>query len=202
MGGTVTKLTLLSFCMMVLSSLVIAWEDIYFLLSSLWINQPISQENHQFVFSGYVWMIMNCFCSSAYVLGTQKRIKSGHFTDFDAMFYNDLLGIPFLIICTLIIDDWSKENISRNTYGKRIEPFVAILLSGIFSSGIAYTSLWCIRVTSSTTYSSNWRKRKFFSGLNNLHHLVQEKALLVLLSLHKICWVSVETFVHEISDFF
>ncbi|CCJ29986.1 unnamed protein product [Pneumocystis jirovecii] len=138
---------------MVLSSLIVAWEDLYFLLSSLWINKSASQKNSQLISSGYIWMITNCFCSSAYVLGTRKRIKSGHFTDFDAMFYNDLLGIPFLIICTLIIDDWSKENILRNTYGKIFEPVVAILLSGVFSAGIAYTSLWCIRATSSTTYS-------------------------------------------------
>ncbi|KAG4306465.1 hypothetical protein PORY_000453 [Pneumocystis oryctolagi] len=153
MGGTVSIVTLLSFFMMVLSSLIIAWEDLYFLLSSLFVLKPFSKENYIFLHYGYIWMLMNCFCSSVYILGTRKKMKLKRFTDFDAMFYNDLLGIPLLIICTLTIDDWSNENIARNMHGKKIISMISILLSGILSSGISYTSLWCIRVTSSTTYS-------------------------------------------------
>ncbi|KAG4302111.1 hypothetical protein PCK1_001670 [Pneumocystis canis] len=167
MGIPVSKLTLLSFCMMILSSFVAAWEDLYSLILSLLLRQPILQENHLFMYSGYIWMITNCFCSSAYVLEMRKRMKSNHFTDLDGMlfpyycpsesylaiFYNGLLGIPFLIICTLTMDNWNSENISRNSNDKKVLPIITILLSGIFSAGISYTSLWCVRVTSSTTYS-------------------------------------------------
>ncbi|KAG5436877.1 hypothetical protein PCANB_001630 [Pneumocystis canis] len=153
MGIPVSKLTLLSFCMMILSSFVAAWEDLYSLILSLLLRQPILQENHLFI--------------SAYVLEMRKRMKSNHFTDLDGMlfpyycpsesylaiFYNGLLGIPFLIICTLTMDNWNSENISRNSNDKKVLPIITILLSGIFSAGISYTSLWCVRVTSSTTYS-------------------------------------------------
>ncbi|KTW25615.1 hypothetical protein T552_03475 [Pneumocystis carinii B80] len=150
MGGSVSKLALLSFFMMILSSLMIAWDDLYSLLSGLWFRRSFLLD-HSFLYYGYLWIITNCICSSAYVLETRKKIKSGHFTDFDSMFYSNLLGIPILIICTLTMDDWSSQNITLNKIN--IIPIISILLSGIFSAGIGYTSLWCIRVTSSTTYS-------------------------------------------------
>ncbi|QSL65351.1 hypothetical protein MERGE_002661 [Pneumocystis wakefieldiae] len=150
MGGSVSKVTLLSFFMMILSSFMVAWEDLYSLLTGLWLRQSFLLD-HSFLYYGYLWIITNCICSSAYVLEIRKKNKSNHSTNFDAMFYSNLLGIPILIVCSLILDDWSSENIARNRIN--IISITAILLSGIFSAGLGYTSLWCIRVTSSTTYS-------------------------------------------------
>jgi GDP-mannose transporter len=71
-----------------------------------------------------------------------------------AMFYNNLLSIPVLIVFTFLVEDWSLENINKNfpTF-ERNAIVTAMVLSGLSSVFISYTSAWCVRVTSSTTYS-------------------------------------------------
>jgi GDP-mannose transporter len=70
------------------------------------------------------------------------------------MFYNNLLSIPVLVVFTLLVEDWSSENISRNfPPADRSNILTAMILSGLSSVFISYTSAWCVRVTSSTTYS-------------------------------------------------
>lgn len=70
------------------------------------------------------------------------------------MFYNNLLSIPVLIVATLLVEDWSSENITRNfPVDNRSNIMIAMILSGLSSVFISYTSAWCVRVTSSTTYS-------------------------------------------------
>jgi UDP-galactose transporter len=82
-GGSVTGLTLFSFGLMVMSSIIAAWADIQHALdSSLGVDatSKISTLN-----AGYIWMMINCICTSSYVLGMRKRIKLTNFKDFDSM---------------------------------------------------------------------------------------------------------------------
>lgn len=70
------------------------------------------------------------------------------------MFYNNLLSIPVLLLCSLFLEDWSSANISSNfPEERRTNLMLAMLFSGLSSVFISYTSAWCVRVTSSTTYS-------------------------------------------------
>lgn len=70
------------------------------------------------------------------------------------MFYNNLLTIPVLIVCTLLTEDWSSANIAKNfPIETRNSLFVGMIYSGLCAIFISYCSAWCIRVTSSTTYS-------------------------------------------------
>jgi UDP-galactose transporter len=70
------------------------------------------------------------------------------------MFYNNLLSIPILFIGSILVEDWSSENISRNfPVENRNSLIMAMVLSGLSSVFISYTSAWCVRTTSSTTYS-------------------------------------------------
>ncbi|KAB8078014.1 GDP-mannose transporter [Aspergillus leporis] len=149
-GGSVTGLTLFSFGLMVLSSIVAAWADIkHAVESSGDTSSKVSTLN-----SGYIWMLINCLCTSSYVLGMRKRIKLTNFKDFDTMFYNNLLSIPVLLVLTGLMEDWSSANITRNFPPvDRNSIMFAMILSGLSSVFISYTSAWCVRVTSSTTYS-------------------------------------------------
>lgn len=71
-----------------------------------------------------------------------------------AMFYNNLLTIPVLIVCSLLVEDWSSDNFARNfPIDTRNKIFVGMVYSGLAAIFISYCSAWCIRVTSSTTYS-------------------------------------------------
>ncbi|VEU19372.1 DEKNAAC100891 [Brettanomyces naardenensis] len=140
-GGEVTTLALGSFALMVFSSIVATLGD----------------KNSQGALElniGYFWMFTNCFASASFVLFMRKRIKLTNFKDFDTMFYNNVLSIPILLVASVILEDWSSENLNLNfPEESRLAVIAAMVFSGASSVGISYCSGWCIRVTSSTTYS-------------------------------------------------
>lgn len=70
------------------------------------------------------------------------------------MFYNNVLSIPILLAASVFIEDWSSENVGKNfPTEQRNNLIMAMIFSGLSSVFISYTSAWCVRVTSSTTYS-------------------------------------------------
>lgn len=70
------------------------------------------------------------------------------------MFYNNLLSIPILLIGSLLLEDWSSTNLAVNFPPGRQGPMVAAMIfTGLSSIFISYSSAWCVRATSSTTYS-------------------------------------------------
>lgn len=140
-GGEVTHMALGSFVLMVFSSVVACLGDKN---SSGALNLNV----------GYIWMFTNCFASASFVLFMRKRIKLTNFKDFDTMFYNNVLSIPILLVSSLLLEDWSPENLNKNfPPDNRLAVISAMIFSGASSVGISYCSGWCIRVTSSTTYS-------------------------------------------------
>ncbi|KIN06188.1 hypothetical protein OIDMADRAFT_190149 [Oidiodendron maius Zn] len=154
-GGNVTASALFSFGLMVLSSVVAAWADIQHALygnsdsESIEAAMAISTLN-----AGYAWMGMNVFCTAAYVLSMRKVIKKMNFKDWDTMFYNNLLTIPVLFACSFIFENWTRDNIQKNfPIESRNSLILGMIYSGLATIFISYCSAWCIRVTSSTTYS-------------------------------------------------
>jgi GDP-mannose transporter len=70
------------------------------------------------------------------------------------MFYNNLLTIPILLVASLVAEDWSSANIAKNFPPESRNALIfAMIFTGLSSVFISYTSAWCVRVTSSTTYS-------------------------------------------------
>ena len=70
------------------------------------------------------------------------------------MFYNNLLTIPLVIICSLIVEDWSAANVAKNFPPEsRTQLLFAMVVTGVSTVFISYTSAWCVRVTSGATYS-------------------------------------------------
>lgn len=152
-GGSVTPMTLFSFMIIVLSSVVAAWSDISIAKSAAAELGEVASA-YSSLNVGYFWMFCNCMSNAGFVLVLRKRIKLTNFSDLDTMFYNNLLSIPVLLVGSLIFEDWSSENVARNfPVDSRNAVFALMVLSGLFSLGISYTSGWCVRVTSSTTYS-------------------------------------------------
>jgi GDP-mannose transporter len=70
------------------------------------------------------------------------------------MFYNNLLTIPVLLLCSFIFENWTHDNIALNfPIESRNNLIIGFVYSGLATIFISYCSAWCIRVTSSTTYS-------------------------------------------------
>ncbi|KAL8693662.1 MAG: hypothetical protein Q9218_001572 [Villophora microphyllina] len=153
-GGSVTGMALFSFGLMVLSSVIAAWADIQHALQNYGHSESEASARVSTLNAGYMWMLVNCICSAAYVLGMRKRIKLTNFKDFDTMFYNNVLSIPILLIASLLAENWSSANIESNFPPlQRNRIVLAMIFSGLSSVFISYTSAWCVRITSSTTYS-------------------------------------------------
>ena len=54
----------------------------------------------------------------------------------------------------MLTEDWSAENFAQNLPAEqRTSMLIGIFYSGLAAIFISYCSAWCIRVTSSTTYS-------------------------------------------------
>lgn len=71
-----------------------------------------------------------------------------------AMYYNNLLTIPVLIVASILTEDWSGVNFAKNfPVESRNSIIIGMIYSGLCAMFISYCSAWCIRVTSSTTYS-------------------------------------------------
>ena len=83
-GGSVTGMALFSFGLMVLSSVVAAWADIKHALETYGHASDVASDKVSTLNAGYMWMMFNCFCSAAFVLGMRKRIKLTGFKDFDS----------------------------------------------------------------------------------------------------------------------
>ena len=79
-------MALFSFGLMVLSSVIAAWADVQHALQSFGHASTEASSKISTLNSGYMWMMFNCFCSAAYVLGMRKRIKLTNFKDFDSKF--------------------------------------------------------------------------------------------------------------------
>lgn len=89
-GGSVTAMALFSFGLMVLSSVIAAWADIQHALSSFGHASTEASEQIATLNAGYMWMLVNCLSSAAYVLAMRKRIKLTNFKDFDSTFPTSL----------------------------------------------------------------------------------------------------------------
>jgi len=163
-NGRITGLTMVAFLLMVLSSILAAWTDVNSVTDTSDVLPPASAAMGidldlvsamvQRLNIGYCWMVLNCLTSASYVLLMRKRIKTTGFSDWDTMFYNNMLSIPVLVVFSVISEDWGSENLVRNFPEEtRNVLLFAIGFSGAAAVGISYTTAWCVRTTSSTTYS-------------------------------------------------
>lgn len=113
------------------------------------------------------------------ILLMRSRIKTTGFSDWETMFLNNLMSIPVVLVLSLFVEGWSPSTFASNLYatpspqelaalpliadpvfssscspeGARFYLILVMILSGLVAVFISYASAWCIRVTSSTTYS-------------------------------------------------
>ena len=123
-----------------ISSVIAAWADVSSVLSGSLpaVSTGVSLNSLQNLAGavlglniGYLWMLLNCVASAAYVsvayfpaaraisfilqvLSMRKKIKATGFSDWDSMFYNNLLSIPILALFSIISEDWGTDNLAKN----------------------------------------------------------------------------------------
>ncbi|KAI9461459.1 hypothetical protein HD554DRAFT_2129858 [Boletus coccyginus] len=115
---------MISFLLMILSSILAAWMDVSNMAgaagdippasATIGIDLELVSGAIKKLHVGYLWMLLNCLASAGYVLLMRKCIKITGFSNWDSMFYNNLLLIPTLAVFSIILKDWGTENLSCN----------------------------------------------------------------------------------------
>ncbi|KAM6515087.1 GDP-mannose transporter into the lumen of the Golgi [Fusarium solani] len=136
-GGAVTPTALSAFGLMVLSSIVAAWADIKSAMSGDYSATTGDKDALATLNAGYFWMAMNVLCSASYPCTTTTSSPSP--SSSSARSSPKTGPAPTL------------PRTSPEEYRNRIT--IGIIYSGVAAIFISYCTAWCIRVTSSTTYS-------------------------------------------------
>lgn len=108
---------------------------------------------------GYSWQLVNCVFTAGYALylkGVLNRVaeitaKSGGVSDVSKVFYNNLLGLPWLILLILYSNEielvWASPVIKDPVF------LLTILLSGCIAFSVSFFSIKFLTHTTSTTYA-------------------------------------------------
>jgi GDP-mannose transporter len=151
-AGVVTPSIALSFGLMIFSSVVAAWADFQYAASHP--SGGKTAESLAILIAGFIWMTLNIFCSAAYALSLRKFTQGTDFSNWDIMYYNNLLIFPVTCLATLILEDWSSDNLRQNFPPEtRYTMPMGMIYSGLGALAITYCTTWVIRTTSSTTYA-------------------------------------------------
>eukprot|EP00210_Caulerpa_lentillifera_P008484 g8093.t1 len=108
---------------------------------------------------GYSWQIVNCAFTAGYALylkGVLNRVseitaKSGGLSDISKVFYNNLLGLPWLVL--LILYSNELEQVWSSTALRDPAFVLAILISGVVAFSVSFFSIKFLTHTTSTTYA-------------------------------------------------
>jgi GDP-mannose transporter len=157
LSATVTPLMLVSFSLLVLSSVSAGWSDI---VHGTLMKASASGAPPVGVTVAYGWMVLNCLTTAGYALMMRVRIKAVGFKDFDTVFYNNLICIPILLAFSFL----TEMNDAASTHTRFLAEgakeshhfqglMMAVLVSSVATFAISYSTAWCVRLTSSTTYS-------------------------------------------------
>jgi len=131
---TVSVYTLLTLMIMISGALVAGYNDL------------------EYNFWGYVWVIVNCLCGSAYVLYTKLAMDTLKMEKVDNINYNCSLSLPFLLV--FMFFNGELNLIYANAWDSFTNDSIAILtMNAIFAFGISFASFWVIQTTSPTTFS-------------------------------------------------
>ena len=159
-ASKITGLMWLSFGMMVMGSVVGGFNDL------------------SFNAKGYFWMALNSASNAAYLLYMKSAIKAIGFSDFDSVFYNNVLSLPILLVLSLIFEDWPgflHKLVHVNGTGANLKMALGFVLSGFAGFFISFTTAWCLRVAPSTTYSMVGALNKLPIALSGLIFFPEER---------------------------
>jgi len=133
-GETLTQGIVVSVVIMVLGSVVAGLNDLAF--DSV----------------GYFWMLSNCVASAAYVLYMRFAIKKTKLSEWNMVYYNNILAIPTLIPFMYLngeLPSFFYDYTFQFTPGFTTMVFVC----GLSGFLISLCSFWAVKTTSATTYS-------------------------------------------------
>lgn len=100
--------------------------------------------------SGYMWVILNCISTAAYVLYMRANVKL-KLSVFEKALYNNVLMVPTVAVLALLLGEWPAA-FQAEQWGS-----AGFIIALLFSGGIGFilnmASIWCVDVNGATTYA-------------------------------------------------
>ena len=111
----------------------------------------------QFDLVGYLWMAINCILTAGYTLylkfvlnQVDDATSNKGLSDISKVYYNHLLGLPWLLICILWFGEASVVLEQPALYDSNF--LFALAFSGLVGFGLSYSSIRFMAMTNVTTY--------------------------------------------------
>lgn len=135
-GKSITWINLLSFALMI--------------VSSMFGNSVDKIEG-----VGYAWMVANILATSVYVIYLKKLMVVDLSTRTESVFFTNLLSIPILLFMSLLFDPVELISVDLKLAG-------GILLSAVCAYLTSFSTAWSVRSLSSTSYTMLGALNKLF----------------------------------------
>jgi GDP-mannose transporter len=108
----------------------------------------------EFSVQGYAWMLLNCLCTSGYILylryvSSNQKVKA---SKMEMVLYNNFLSFAFLsslLVATGEHTTLHSSKLLHDTFFWQMS-----ILSGLVGGLLSFSTFWCISATSATTYST------------------------------------------------
>ncbi len=108
---------------------------------------------------GYVWQGLNCVLTASYVLTLRHVMKGARqvtpngapLGEFTMVLLNSLLSLPFGIVLAYAMGE--TQYVLASPLMRSPSFWFASSISGLLGLGISFSSMWCLHMTSPTTFS-------------------------------------------------
>lgn len=107
--------------------------------------------------SSILWLTLNGLCTGIFALVMKSSARKMRLRDpLDSCFYNNIMAVPIMFTLSLLVDDWNgfKAYDWQSAQGQSEKVFliVAVLVFGICSAGVSYSSSLCAQQMDHTWY--------------------------------------------------
>ena len=99
---------------------------------------------------GYVWMVLNCVCTAAFVLYMRAAVKM-KLSVFEKAYYNNVLMLPMAASLALTLGEWPGAWQAEQWTWPAFS--IAVAFSGAVGFFLNMASIWCVDMTGATTYA-------------------------------------------------
>jgi len=100
--------------------------------------------------SGYLWVMLNCVSTAAYVLYMRANVKL-KLSVFEKALYNNVLMVPTVSLLAILLGEWPAAFQAEQWNSGAF--IIALLFSGAIGFILNMASIWCVDVNGATTYS-------------------------------------------------
>lgn len=135
-------------------SILVVFSLLIMLFGALMASTSDPSGSSTTMYSGYVWMILNCMCTAGYVLYMRFATSKSkiQISRFGMAYYNNAISAILLFPIMVVTGD--AITVLSNPLMVHGGFLLLLTASGVLGVGLNLASYWCVSVTSATTYAT------------------------------------------------